>query len=122
VNTVVVTDEPAGAAALSFLLRDDERFDVVGHARSGPEVLPLVGEWGPQVVVLDLDAAEIDGLGCVREIVKYNPQVKVVVVSVSDDLRLAEEALSLGACGYVVRGIDGDDVCTAVWRAVTVLE
>jgi len=115
-NTVLVAEEHPAAAFLYVLT--DERFNVVGQAHSGPEVLPLVGRLDPDVVVLDLEMTGLDGLGCVQEIVTFNRQVNVVVVLGSDDRGVMHEAFQRGACGCVVRSRDGSDLPDAIWRVL----
>jgi DNA-binding NarL/FixJ family response regulator len=116
VHTVLVTDERPAAAFLYVLT--DERFNVVGHAYSGVDVLPLVGRLDPDVVVLDLDMTGLDGLGCVREIVSLNPAVKVVVVVASADREVMRAAFERGACGCVLQPCDGARLPAAIWRVL----
>lgn len=117
-TTILVTDGRPAAAGVR-LVSADERFDVIGQAYSGPEVLPLVGRSAPRLVVLDLDLTGFDGLGCVREIVALNPSVKVVVVSASADPDVMSAAFHRGACGYVVPGRDARELSTAIWQAAS---
>ncbi len=116
-RTVTVTDDRPFAAARRDLL-DDERFDVVGQAASAPEVLPLDGRLGPELVVLDLDVSDFDGLDCVRQIAIFHPHVKVVVVTASADQAAMRAAHRRGARGCVVLRDDGRDLPDAIYRAL----
>jgi DNA-binding NarL/FixJ family response regulator len=116
VNTVLITPERPAAAFLYVLA--DERLNVIGQACSGPEVLPLVSQVDPDVVVVDLETAGVDGLVCVQEIAARNPRIRIVVVLSSADREVMSEAFRRGACGCVVLG-DAADLPAAIWRLLS---
>jgi len=117
-KVLIADDHPLMLAGLRHALEADDGFEVVGEARSGPEVLPLVGRMSPDVVLLDLRMPGIDGLGCLDRIIARHPRAKVVVVSASADPDQIQAAFKHGACGYVVKGIDVIDLPSAVRQAV----
>ena len=64
-------------------LDDDGGFEVVGETQNGAQVLPLVGQTNPDLVVLDVRMPNMDGLQCLEEIRRRYPKVKVVMLSAS---------------------------------------
>ena len=78
-------------------------FEVVGEAVNGVQVLPLVRRLKPQLVLLDLRMPQMDGLTCLSKIRKEFPDVKVAILSVSQDPELIQTALKRGANAYIVR-------------------
>ncbi|HEY7603492.1 MAG TPA: response regulator transcription factor, partial [Gaiellaceae bacterium] len=82
------------------VLEQADGFDVVGEARVGSEVLPLIGRTNPDVVLLDMRMPGIDGLGCLDRIRLRHPNVKVVIFSVSTNTEHIQAALARGASGY----------------------
>ncbi|MGA8487445.1 MAG: response regulator transcription factor, partial [Gaiella sp.] len=84
-------------------LEDDGGFEIVGETQNGAQVLPLVGQTGPDLVVLDVRMPNMDGLQCLEEIRRRHPKIKVVMLSASTTPDLIEEALRRGASAYVLK-------------------
>jgi DNA-binding NarL/FixJ family response regulator len=99
-------------------LQLDGGFEIVGEARTGAEVLPLVGRTDPDVVLLDMRMPGIDGLGCLQRIRAAYPAVKVVICSISTDIDQIQAAFKRGASGYVVKTIVPGDLGPAIRQAV----
>ena len=93
-------------------------FDVVGEAVSGAQVLPLIRRLKPDLVLLDLRMPQMDGLTCLTKIRKEFPDMKVAMLSVSQDPELIQTALKRGANAYIVKSIDPDDLAGALRQAL----
>jgi DNA-binding NarL/FixJ family response regulator len=93
-------------------------FDVVGEAVNGSQVLPLVRRLKPDLVLLDLRMPQMDGLTCLTKIHKEFPEMKVAMLSVSQDPELIQTALKRGANAYIVKSIDPDDLAGALRQAL----
>jgi DNA-binding NarL/FixJ family response regulator len=93
-------------------------FEVVGEAVNGVQVLPLIRRLKPQLVLLDLRMPQMDGLTCLSKIRKEFPDIKVAILSVSQDQELIQTALKRGACAYIVKSIDPDDLASALRQAI----
>jgi DNA-binding NarL/FixJ family response regulator len=93
-------------------------FEVVGEAVNGVQVLPLIRRLKPQLVLLDLRMPQMDGLTCLAKIRKEFPDVKVAILSVSQDPELIQTALKRGASAYIVKSIDPDDLAGALRQAL----
>jgi DNA-binding NarL/FixJ family response regulator len=93
-------------------------FEVVGEAVNGVQVLPLVRRLKPDLVLLDLRMPQMDGLTCLSKIRKEFPDVKVAMLSVSQDPELIQTALKRGANAYIVKTIDPDDLAGALRQAL----
>ena len=91
---------------------------VVGEARRGADVLPLIAATGPDVVLLDMRMPDVHGLTTLERIRERYPRTKVVMLSASDDVRQIRGALRAGAAGYVLKSIDPRDLASAVRQAV----
>jgi DNA-binding NarL/FixJ family response regulator len=91
---------------------------IVGEARHGAELLPLVGRLQPDVVLLDIRLPKMDGLACLELLRKRYPDVKAVMLSVSSDAQHIEGALRRGASGYIVKSINSADLPSAIRQAV----
>jgi DNA-binding NarL/FixJ family response regulator len=93
-------------------------FEVVGEAVNGVQVLPLVRRLKPELVLLDLRMPQMDGLTCLAKIRKEFPDVKVAILSVSQEPELIQTALKRGASAYIVKSIDPDDLAAALRQAI----
>jgi DNA-binding NarL/FixJ family response regulator len=113
---VVADDHGLMIEAIRIALARSE-FEIVGVAESGSQVLPVVQQAEPDLVVLDLRMPGMDGLTCIRLLRERMPAVKIVVLSAVDSDETAREALSLGACAFISKRIDPDELPDALLAA-----
>ena len=118
VTKVLLADEQAlMLVGVRRVLEESEGFEVVGEARVGSELLPLIGRTNPDVVLLDMRMPGIDGFGYLERIRLRYPKVKVIVLSVSTNPEHIQAALARGA-SYIVKSINPLDLPSAVRQAV----
>jgi DNA-binding NarL/FixJ family response regulator len=79
--------------------------DVIGEARSGLEAVDLTRRLGPDIVLMDLHMPDLDGLGATRLISAEQPEVKVVILTASEDDAHLFEAIKSGAQGYLFKNL-----------------
>jgi DNA-binding NarL/FixJ family response regulator len=91
---------------------------IVAEARSGSQVLPLVRRTNPDIVLLDMRMPGLDGLGCLEQLRKHAPNVKVIVLSAYKDADHVQAAFDRGASGYIVKSVDPVDLPSALRQAV----
>lgn len=118
VKVLIADDHRLIVKEVRRVLDEAGGFEIVGDAANGTEVLVLVKRHRPDVVLLDFRMPVMDGLTCLDELRKRHPEVKVVMLSVDSDRALVDSALARGACGWVVKSIQPDDLADAVRRAV----
>ena len=117
--------ESSTAPALKVLLADDhplilqglrrtleacDDIEVVGEARSGDEVVPLVERRGPDIVLLDMRMPGLDSAECIRRIASSQPQVKTIVLSASEERATIDTAVAAGASAYVLKSVSALDI------------
>jgi DNA-binding NarL/FixJ family response regulator len=93
-------------------------FNVVGSASNGAQVLPLVRRLQPDLVVLDVRMPQMDGLTCLSKIRKEFPDVKVAILSATQDTSLIQTALKRGASAYIVKTVAPEDLASSLRQAV----
>jgi DNA-binding NarL/FixJ family response regulator len=92
--------------------------EVVGAAHSGREVLSLIEQHVPDLVLLDHRMPDVDGMSCLRTIKERWPQVQVVMLSASEDPKQIAEALDAGASAYIGKRINPEDLASALRQVV----
>jgi DNA-binding NarL/FixJ family response regulator len=117
-NVLIADDHPLFLAGVRDLLGREEGFEVIGEARYGPEVLPLVSRLHPDLLLLDLRMPGLDGLACLERVRARHPKLKIVVLSMCAEPEQIQAAFKRGACGYVLKSIDTNDLTSAIRQAV----
>lgn len=118
-RTAIVLDRhPLWAEAVEGVLRR-VGVDIVGKATTGGDALALVQRLRPDLLVTDIGAVDGDhaGLTCLREARQRVPELRAVVLSLSDDSKEIDAALQAGAAAYVLKSAHPDDLASAVRQA-----
>ena len=99
------------------MLGPEVDMEVVGEAATGKEVLERAAELKPDVILMDIQMPQINGIEATRRILKVNPHVGVVVLTMFEDDDSVFSAMRAGARGYVLKGADPSQILK-VLRAV----
>jgi DNA-binding NarL/FixJ family response regulator len=91
-------------------------FEVVGVASNGSEALARFPACRPQVVVLDLQIPEPNGVAVTAEVLRQDPAARVLILSASGEQADVLEAVKAGATGYLVKSASREELLTAVRR------
>ena len=89
-------------------------WQVCGEAADGKEALEKVTQLNPDVLILDLNMPELNGLEVTRRVHKICPQVEVLVLTVQDSEQVMRQVLDAGARGYMLKSDAGDKVLAAI--------
>jgi DNA-binding NarL/FixJ family response regulator len=109
-KVLVADDHPLILQGLRRTLEECDDIDVIGEARTGDEVLPLVERRRPDVVLLDMRMPGLESAECIRRISESHPQVKTIVLSASDDRATIDSAAAAGASAYVLKSVSALDI------------
>ena len=91
--------------------------EVVGEARNGIEAIALAHETVPDLVLMDVSMPDLDGISATRQLTRELPDVKVVILTASEDDANLFEAIKAGAHGYLVKNLEADDFFALLDRA-----
>jgi len=114
VRVVVADDHPIVRAGLVALLSSLADVEVVATATTGHQAVREVVTHRPAVVLLDLNMPELGGIAATREIARAAPEVAVLVLTMYDDDDSVFSAMRAGARGYLVKGVEQDDIVRAI--------
>ncbi len=114
---LVAEDHPLFRKGMISLLSSVPEFEVVGEAATGEEAVARSAELQPDVVLMDLQMPEVNGIEATRRILQENASVRVLVVTLFEDNDSVFMALRAGARGYVLKDADEEEMVLAI-RAV----
>lgn len=103
-----------GLRALLLAAPDTE---VIGEAATGAEAIQLAAETRPQIILMDIQMPDMDGIAATRAIVAADPAINVLMVTMFEDDPTVFAAMRAGARGYVLKGAKHDEMLRAI-RAV----
>jgi DNA-binding NarL/FixJ family response regulator len=113
VRAVVADDHPVFRSGLRTLL-EDLGVEVVGEAADGAAAVEVALEHRPDVVLMDLQMPEVNGLEATRRLSTAAPEVRVLVLTMVEDDDMLFAALRAGAAGYLLKGAGPDEIERAV--------
>jgi DNA-binding NarL/FixJ family response regulator len=116
-KVLIADDHRLMLQAIRLVLDEDPDISIVAEATSGSQVLPLINQTGPDVVLLDMRMPGMDGLACLAAIRERFPHVKVIVLSGHDEPALIRAALQGGASSFISKQILPRDLASAVRQA-----
>jgi DNA-binding NarL/FixJ family response regulator len=114
---LVAEDHPLFRKGVISLLSSVPEFEVIGEAATGEEAVARAADLQPDVVLMDLQMPEVNGIEATRRILKESPSVRVLVVTLFEDDDSVFTALRAGARGYVLKDSDEEEMMLAI-RAV----
>jgi DNA-binding NarL/FixJ family response regulator len=115
---LIANDRPLFIAGATEVLERDGDFEIVGVASDGAELMSLIAERHPDVILIDLGTPGLEGLAGVDRIRSTYPSVAIVVLSDAADPVETQAAVQHGASGVVFTTIDPRDLGTAIRNAV----
>jgi DNA-binding NarL/FixJ family response regulator len=117
IRVVVVDDHQIVRDGLVALLGALDGMEVVGTASDGVDALHVVEETTPDVVVMDIQMPQLDGIEATRRITGRHDNVRVVMLTMNEDDDTVLSAVRAGASGYLLKGSGADEVRNAVRAA-----
>lgn len=116
IRVVLADDHDLVRCGIRLLLEQGD-IEVVGEARDGEELLAVVRQEKPDVVLTDIDMPLMDGLRATEVLREHHPATKVLVLSAHDEASLLRQAVASGADGYLLKNAPSHELGQAV-RAV----
>lgn len=114
IRVLLVDDHGIVRDALYYLLSAQGDIDIVGTAVDGLDAVDKARQDCPDVIVMDIAMPRMDGLQAAREICKFCPTTRVVMLTIYDTREHIKQALNAGARGYVLKDAAGKELVEAV--------
>jgi DNA-binding NarL/FixJ family response regulator len=117
IKVLIADDHPLIIAGIRRTIEHVDDMEVVGEARSGPELMQLVERRRPDLVLMDLKMPGVAGVEAIIRIRQRWPEVKCVVLSAYDDRPTIDAALQAGASAYVLKSAHTVDIASVLRQA-----
>ena len=114
IRIALIDDHTLFRSGLKALLTRQNDFEIVGEAADGLEGVKLVEQVKPDLVLLDLDMPTMNGHEALEQILEADPNMAVLMLTVSEDGDDLAECMRLGARGYLLKKIDADFLLQSV--------
>lgn len=117
IRVLIVDDVAETRENIRKLLQFDAQVEVVGASRTGAEGVELAIETQPDVVLMDINMPDMDGISATEAIRKKVPFTQIVILSVQGDSNYMRRAMLAGARDFLTKPIDVDELSAAIRRA-----
>ncbi|MFH0702702.1 MAG: response regulator transcription factor [bacterium] len=113
-KVLIVDDNYDHASGIRELINIESDYEVIGTATSAGIAISLVKKYRPDIVIMDINMPEIDGITAIQEIKKINEKIKIVAVTGYDDADLIFRAMKVGARGYILKTMAASQLIFAI--------
>lgn len=117
INVLLVDDHELVRTGIRKILDEIKGLKVVGEVETGEEAVQFCRKEEPDVVLMDVSMPGIGGLEATKKILRYAPDVKIIVLTVHSEDPFPTKVMQIGASGYLTKGTGPDEMVNAI-RAV----
>lgn len=117
-RVLIADDQPIFVEGVRRVLEPVADIEVVGSAESEAKVLPAIANTQPDFVLMDFLSPSLEGLACLERVRARYPEVKIALISAQREPGVIESALRRGACAFVLKTIDPNDLAGVIHRTV----
>ncbi|NKF07400.1 response regulator transcription factor [Clostridium gasigenes] len=114
IKLIIVDDHDLIREGLNRILSFEDDLVILGEGKNGKEGLELIKTLTPEIVLLDINMPEMNGIETLKKIKEYSKDIKVVMLTVENDRRTINEAIDIGADAYVLKESAGSEITNAI--------
>ncbi|MBL0743169.1 response regulator [Chryseolinea lacunae] len=114
IKLLLADDHPLIRAGFKSLLAKNERFEIVGEAENGNELMTLVAETSPNIILTDISMPGMSGLEALQKLKKSFPDIRCIILTMHEEREYIMNALKAGAEGYLLKNIEWPDLEKAI--------
>jgi DNA-binding NarL/FixJ family response regulator len=119
INIVIVDDHSLFRNGMKLLLSNTGKFNVIAEASNGKEFLDLLDKIVPDVVLMDIDMPEMDGIEATTKALELKPGLKIICLSMYGEEEYYYKMIEAGVCGFLLKNSEINEVKTAVTSVVS---
>ena len=111
---VLIVDDASVVRLMIKKVLNKGDFEIVGEAATGTEALTKYKDLRPDVVTMDITMPEVDGIQATKDIMAFDENAKVVIISGIDQKEMLWQAIKAGAASYIVKPFENDRVISTL--------
>lgn len=115
IKLLIADDHEIFRDGMSLMLSRQSDIKLVGQAENGLELIELENELKPDVIITDIKMPHLDGIEATKRLVKKNPDIRIIALSMFDEENLIIDMLEAGAKGYLLKNADKHEILEAVF-------
>ncbi len=96
------------------MLSNTNQIEVISEATNGKEALAYIEEHEVDIVLLDLNMPEMNGIDACKAIKKFNPEIKIIVLSMISESKMVQKLMTYGASGYLLKNSGQEELIHAI--------
>jgi DNA-binding NarL/FixJ family response regulator len=117
IRYIIADDHKIFREGLKMVLEDDEQIRLTGEVANGLELMALLAQKKPDIILLDIKMPGMDGFEATRNIRLQYPKVKILILTMYDEPHFILHMVQAGANGYLLKNAEAEEIKTAI-RAV----
>ncbi|MDH8679108.1 response regulator transcription factor [Fusibacter bizertensis] len=118
IKVAIADDHALIREGIKKLLELEDNFEIVALAGDGIEALECIRNTQPDVILLDINMPNMNGIDCLKQIKTDYPETKVIMLTIHEDAEYLIETINIGAEGYVLKDADVSSLVKAIQKVV----
>jgi two-component system response regulator NreC len=118
IKILLADDHKITRDGLKALLEGQKNMIVIGEAENGRQAVRLASDLSPDVIVMDINMPELNGIEATRQIIAESPETKIIALSMYSDKRYVVGMLKAGVSGYLLKNCAFDELVSAISAVV----
>lgn len=114
IRLLLIDDHQLFREGVKRILEMEPNFEVVAEGEDGRDAVALVEKYQPDVVLMDINMPDVNGVEATKDLIGRFPDVKILILSIHDDESYVTHVLKTGASGYLLKEMDADALIDAV--------
>ncbi|MCM3767603.1 response regulator transcription factor [Neobacillus niacini] len=114
IKLVIADDQELIRESLSIVLDMDDEMEIVGLAENGAEAIDLCQQQQPDMILMDINMPEMDGISATKIIKQRWPETRVIILTTFQEVNYVIDALAIGAEGYLLKAIHPKDLLAGI--------
>lgn len=114
INVFLVDDHELVRTGIRRIIEDVRGMNIAGEAESGEDVVKWCRSNNTDVILMDMNMPGIGGLEATKKILRFNPHVKIIVLTVHTENPFPTKVMQAGAAGYITKGAAPDEMLNAI--------
>lgn len=114
INIILAEDHIILRDGIKALLSEDPELNIIGEASNGKEVIKIISSQIPDVLLVDINMPEMDGIATAKYIQENHSDIKVVMLSMMEEEKYVSKCFEAGALGYILKTTGKDELIFAI--------